>query len=101
MRVRKICIIHYLACAVGYTGNNCDTKCPFPSYGYDCHMRCVCQKEDCNFVSGCSRSLDGTILKIYIEINVNFKSAAYYMITAKQRVIHYTQYYIIFLCSDC
>lgn len=77
------------------------TKCTFPSYGHDCQMRCVCQSEDCNFVSGCSQSLDGTIHKIYIQINVNFKSAAYSMITEKQRVIHYTQYYIIFLCSDC
>lgn len=101
MRVKKICIIHFLACAVGYTGNNCDTKCTFPSYGHDCQKTRVCQSEDCNFVSGCRRSLDGTILKIYIQINVNFKSSAYSMITAKQRVIRYTQYYIIFLCSDC
>lgn len=49
-----------------YTGNNCDTKCTFPSYGHDCQMTCVCQKEDCDFAKGCSRSLYGTI-------NLNFK----------------------------
>lgn len=62
----KIYLIHQLACAVGYTGNNCDTKCTFPSYGHDCQMTCVCQKEDCNFAKGCSRSLEGII-------NLNFK----------------------------
>lgn len=25
-----------LACAVGYTGNNRDIKCTFPSNGHDC-----------------------------------------------------------------
>lgn len=28
-------IIFNLACAVGYTGNNCDIKCTFLSYGHD------------------------------------------------------------------
>lgn len=63
---KKWYIIHDLACDVGYTGNNCEAKCTFPSYGHECQMTCVCQKEECNFVNGCSRSVDGTI-------SLNFK----------------------------
>lgn len=37
-----------VACIVGYTGDNCDNKCTFPSYGHDCQM--PCQQEDWNFV---------------------------------------------------
>lgn len=57
-----------IPCTKGYTGNSCDTKCTFPSYGHDCQMTCDCQKEDCNFISGCSQSLDVS------SVSYNYKS---------------------------
>lgn len=48
-----------IACAVGFKGNNCGTKCTFPTYGQDCQMICSCGKKDCDFVTGCRRSLKG------------------------------------------
>lgn len=57
-------IIFNLACAVGYTGNNCDIKCTFPSYSHDFQEACVCNKENCYFISSFSLSLDGVILII-------------------------------------
>lgn len=57
-------IIFNLACAVGYTGNNRDIKCTFPSYGHDGLKACVCSKENCYFISSCRLSLDGVILII-------------------------------------
>lgn len=34
--------LYDVACVVGYTGDNCDNKCTFPSYGNDCQMPCAC-----------------------------------------------------------
>lgn len=48
-----------IACAVGFKGNSCGTKCTYPTYGQDCQMICSCSKKDCDFVSGCRRSLKG------------------------------------------
>lgn len=44
-RIKKQMYSFYdVACVVGYTGDNCDNKCTFPSYGHDCQM--PCQQED-------------------------------------------------------
>lgn len=38
-RAKKYMYSSYdVACVVGYTVNNCDTKCTFSSYGHDCQM---------------------------------------------------------------
>lgn len=44
-----------LACAIGYTGANCDMKCPLPMYGKDCQSMCNCRANLCDHVIGCKR----------------------------------------------
>lgn len=46
-------IIIYLACANGYMGLRCGTKCPFPLYGHGCQLTCNCIDKDCDHVTGC------------------------------------------------
>lgn len=52
-------IIIFIACERGYAGPNCEIKCPFPSYGVDCQMKCDCIDKDCDPVNGCKRSTTG------------------------------------------
>lgn len=45
--------IYVSECPVGYTGNQCDIRCRYPSFGYLCQFACNCSKERCNFTKGC------------------------------------------------
>ncbi|XP_056014336.1 multiple epidermal growth factor-like domains protein 10 [Ostrea edulis] len=40
-------------CPQGYTGETCDAKCPYPTYGVACQSVCACQRMLCNVVTGC------------------------------------------------
>lgn len=53
--VSNICRIfkYYVACEEGYTGQNCEIVCPFPSYGLDCQSICNCAETTCDHVNGC------------------------------------------------
>lgn len=42
-----------ISCNQGYFGLNCETKCPFPYYGFKCRLVCNCIDTDCHHVSGC------------------------------------------------
>lgn len=44
---------YYVACEEGYTGQNCEIVCPFPSYGLDCQSVCNCTETTCDHVNGC------------------------------------------------
>lgn len=46
-------LIYVSECPVGYTGNQCDIRCRYPSFGYLCQFACNCSKERCNFTKGC------------------------------------------------
>lgn len=59
-----------VACVVGYTGDICDNKCTFPSYGHACQTPCACQQEDCNFIIDCGRSLDGILQQWCNSLNM-------------------------------
>lgn len=50
-----------IACDKGYQGLNCDIKCPFPHYGYDCQYVCDCNVTYCDHVNGCIQSSGGKI----------------------------------------
>lgn len=54
--------MNWLTCGKGYRGNTdctCEEKCPFPSYGVYCQMKCNCIDEDCDSANGCNNSLTG------------------------------------------
>lgn len=61
---------YYIGCKPGYFDVNCSQKCIFPTYGVKCQERCSCQKEFCNFSSGCSIGDEtyGDIFSPLIEI---------------------------------
>lgn len=51
-----------LVCKKGYNGTNCETRCPYPSYGLGCQKQCNCIDKDCDHVSGCMQSAKGNPL---------------------------------------
>lgn len=53
-------IIH-IDCEIGFRGPNCNTKCPYRSYGYECQSLCNCSATNCDHVNGCIQSSAGQI----------------------------------------
>lgn len=45
-------------CEKGYTGENCENACPFPTYGLDCQSICNCTELFCDHVNGCGNSTE-------------------------------------------
>lgn len=41
-------------CISGYTGPNCTSICPYPTYGDNCQHICDCSKDECDYSSGCN-----------------------------------------------
>lgn len=56
-------LFFFSACHQGYFGLNCETKCPFPYYGFKCQLECNCIDKNCHHVSGCITASEGTSLK--------------------------------------
>lgn len=54
----------FLACKLGYTGANCDTKCFYPSYGKDCQSICICTEFFCDHENGCRNLTNGDFQNI-------------------------------------
>lgn len=42
-------------CSPGYSGVNCNKKCPYPTYGTRCQDTCNCTETLCNITAGCLR----------------------------------------------
>uniref|UniRef100_K1RZ66 Uncharacterized protein n=1 Tax=Magallana gigas TaxID=29159 RepID=K1RZ66_MAGGI len=40
-------------CMPGYTGLNCTTRCPYPTYGTRCQGYCNCSNYTCDVSTGC------------------------------------------------
>ncbi|XP_052681384.1 uncharacterized protein LOC128162258 [Crassostrea angulata] len=45
-----------IPCDRGFLGENCVTKCPYPTYGEDCQSECNCNVSYCDHVSGCTET---------------------------------------------
>ncbi|XP_048771687.2 platelet endothelial aggregation receptor 1-like [Ostrea edulis] len=43
-------------CMDGFYGTNCNIPCPYPMFGWRCHLECMCGSEDCHHVYGCRRN---------------------------------------------
>lgn len=54
----------HVACEKGYTGENCENACPFPTYGLDCQSICNCTELFCDHVNGCGNSTDKSVQNI-------------------------------------
>lgn len=46
-------------CMPGYTGMNCSSKCPYPSYGRNCQGVCNCDSNQCDVSIGCKNRTSG------------------------------------------
>lgn len=46
-------VLFILECMPGYTGLNCTTKCPYPTYGERCQRYCDCTNYTCDASLGC------------------------------------------------
>lgn len=80
--INIICIV----CDNGYTGINCDFKCSFPAYGYDCQSVCDCNVTYCDHVNGCLQSSGSKISYSVIVLGVScerfegFRSMLWYTV---------------------
>lgn len=45
----------------GYTGLNCSSKCPYPTYGRHCQGLCNCREIQCEVSFGCRTLTTGNI----------------------------------------
>nr|XP_034333256.1 uncharacterized protein LOC117691369 isoform X1 [Crassostrea gigas] len=43
-------------CSTGYVGHDCNMPCRYPNYGIDCQSGCVCPREQCDHIIGCSHT---------------------------------------------
>lgn len=50
------------ACPLGHHGPFCRKQCEYPYYGKDCGDGvCGCEKEICNFATGCQQTTEGNL----------------------------------------
>lgn len=58
----------YVACEIGFHGDNCQMLCIYPSFGENCQMECNCTIDNCNHVSGCRKESEGTFSLHFISL---------------------------------
>lgn len=73
LQIYKTMNIICIACDKGYFGTNCDFKCPFPQYGYDCQSVCDCNVTYCDHVNGCLQSSKGKMTYYFIVPCVTYE----------------------------
>ncbi|XP_062582965.1 uncharacterized protein LOC134244730, partial [Saccostrea cucullata] len=49
-------------CNIGYTGRNCEEKCPYPTYGEICQQLCECNESLCDISTGCKSNISSTVI---------------------------------------
>lgn len=57
-------LFNYIDCLPGYTGKNCSSKCPYPSYGTKCQGICNCDSNQCDASRGCRTQ---TLGKVFVS----------------------------------
>ncbi|XP_052681389.1 uncharacterized protein LOC128162266 [Crassostrea angulata] len=56
-------------CDKGFRGKNCNTKCPYHTYGEECQYICKCNITHCNHVNGCTEASEEQFSK-----HINYKT---------------------------
>lgn len=51
----------------GYTGMNCSSKCPYPSFGRKCQELCNCSENQCDISRGCNSLTSGNV---HLDVSV-------------------------------
>lgn len=62
----KYISLFVLVCMQGFSGENCLSSCPYPTYGNDCQKLCNCSKDMCDVSTGCQQITTGSM---HIQIN--------------------------------
>ncbi|XP_056013519.1 multiple epidermal growth factor-like domains protein 10 [Ostrea edulis] len=83
---RKVCCNGYIwneaqnsctRCRGGFYGRNCTIPCPYPTFGWNCQLKCICSSEDCHHTYGCKRTPPEDYLSLQsIEISTIPASAS-------------------------
>ena len=83
------------ACSVGYFGPNCSLPCRYPNYGLGCQLKCNCEREHCNHITGCQNSSITSSTKISIyTLHMNKHACLFF---PKLVVYLYFNSFVIFL----
>lgn len=86
----------YVACEIGFHGDNCQTLCIYPSYGKNCHMECNCTIDNCNHVWGCRKESEGTFSLHFIS---SLKLHLYFVI--QHKIVNFCCFCTIFKIKVC
>lgn len=62
----------------GFTGKNCSSPCPYPTYGNECQNLCNCSKDMCNVFTGCQISTTGMFDLFYKKKIINNAQNTFY-----------------------
>lgn len=73
LQIYKTMNIISIVCDKGYFGINCDIKCPFHYYGYDCQYVCDCNVTYCDHVNGYIQSSEGKMSYYFIVPGVTYE----------------------------
>uniref|UniRef100_K1PXJ5 Multiple epidermal growth factor-like domains 6 n=1 Tax=Magallana gigas TaxID=29159 RepID=K1PXJ5_MAGGI len=60
----------YQPCMQGFTGDNCSSRCPYPTYGRDCQELCNCSKDMCDVSTGCLSFTTDTQISVRLTDSV-------------------------------
>ncbi|XP_048771708.2 multiple epidermal growth factor-like domains protein 10 [Ostrea edulis] len=64
-------------CRDGFYGRNCTIPCPYPTFGWDCQLECICSSEYCHHAYGCRKTPSEDYLSLHsIEISTIPTSAS-------------------------
>lgn len=59
----------------GYSGINCTSVCPHPTYGHNCQGSCDCDEDMCDASTGCPQKTTGRnmVCRAYEYVNLKKK----------------------------
>lgn len=63
VKLRRINIVFFTECPLGFHSFNCSVACKFPSFGDDCQYLCNCSESSCDHRFGCNK-FSGKLIKI-------------------------------------
>lgn len=73
LQIYKTMNIICIVCDKGYFEINCDFRCPFLHYGYDCQYMCDCNVTYCDHVNSCIQSSGGKSSYYFIVPSVSYE----------------------------
>lgn len=79
-------------CLPGYHGPLCNMTCRYPNYGEDCQLKCLCEEEQCDHISGCVWKSN---IFAYSVCFILFLSIDILQITMRKKMLYDHSYYYL------